>query len=218
MASEMPEPDPSPGSTREPPSETPAHLCQAGPPEAAAGLDLDERERRVLAHLPVDGAGRTGFEGLRRRLDLHPQSLTRVVDRLAHRDLVASDDDGYYRPLQGREALASDPPAVPGCPRTPVAAGTLPPTVEPDHVRDSLSGRWFDGLRWYGWRNRSDGSDLLWLTEGDHALVLLRLTRHRYVVAGEPRDPTSSAHPSVAAAPLVAALGEVVGDAPGAPS
>lgn len=184
-------------------------------PEAAEGFDLDERELRVLAQLPRGADGRTGFEGLRRRLDLHPQSLTRILDRLGDRSLVASDEDGYHRTPEGVRALAAEPPTVPGCPSLPVAAGRLPPSVDPDQVRDELAGRWFDGLRWYGWRRRDDASDLLWLTEGDHALVALRLTGDRYLLRGEPRDPTSVAHPSVAAAPVVTALGEIVGDAPG---
>lgn len=185
-------------------------------PEPAQGFDLGERERSVLAHLPPEGGGRTGFEGLRRRLDLHPQSLSRVLDRLADRSLVASDDDGYHRTEEGGGALAGEPPELPGCPRVPVAAGTLPPSVDPGRVREALGGRWFDGLRWFGWRDRGEAEDLLWLTDGDHALVALRLTGDRYLLGGEPRDPTSEAHPSVAAAPIVTALGEVVGGADGA--
>lgn len=186
------------------------------PPEAADGVGLDERERRVLAQLPREGAGGTAFEGLRRRLDLHPQSLSRVLDRLGDRGLVAGGDEGYHRPPEGGRALEAEPPAVPGCPREPVAAGTLPPGLDPEHLREELSGRWFDGLRWYGWRDRPDGADLLWLAEGDDAMVALRLTGDRYLLGAEPRDPTAVAHPSVAAAPLVEAIGSIVGNPPGA--
>lgn len=185
-------------------------------PEPADGFDLDERERRILAHLTPEGDGRTGFEGLRRRLDLHPQSLSRVLDRLADRSLVASDDEGYHRTDEGAGALSGDAPSLPGCPQVPVAAGTLPPSVDASRIREALSGRWFDGLRWYGWRERDEAETLLWLTDGDHALVALQLTGDRYLLGGEARDPTSEAHPSVSAAPIVTALGEVVGGAGGA--
>lgn len=189
--------------------------CPRVLPEPADGVSLDERERRVLAHLPEEGGGATGFEGLRRRLDLHPQALSRVLDRLEERGIVADGEDGYHRTAGGDPALAAEPPAVPGCPREPVAAGTLPPSVDPDRVRQALAGRWFDGLRWFGWRSRPDGADLLWLARGDEALVLLRLVEDRYLLGAEPRDPTTTAHPSVAAAPLVEALGAIVGDPPG---
>lgn len=179
-------------------------------PDASAP-DLDDRERAILASLPAEGAGRVAFQGLRRRLDLHQQALTRTLRRLQRYDLVEGDDDGYYR-LGGER----NPPRHRGCcgarpGQAPVALGVLPSHLDAERVRDHLGGRWFQGLRWYGWRRGPGGLELQWLTEPRNDLVTLHLDAHRYAVHAEVEEPPGAGAGAAAAstAPLLAALAEL---------
>src|SRR3982074_3129947 len=57
--------------------------------------DLREHDREVLEFLSQDPASRVAFQGLRRRLGIHPEQLSRALHRLADDNLVERTDLGY---------------------------------------------------------------------------------------------------------------------------
>ena len=141
-----------------------------------ASFDLDDREFDVLAELAREEDGRTAFQGLRRRLGLHQQALTRTLRRLERQGVVEHDRDGYALTGQGHAALRGRAPLA--SPRRgdvlPLLQALLPPTVTAEDVADRLARRWFRDLRWYGRAEGPAGTTLSWLTVDRGLLVRVR--------------------------------------------
>src|SRR5438105_15655055 len=84
---------------------------------AYLALDLREHDREVLEFLSQDPSSQVAFQGLRRRLGIHPEQLSRALHRLPDDDLVAHPDHRYRvtpRAIQGLRpgSLPSDGPRV----------------------------------------------------------------------------------------------------------
>src|SRR5437879_7625379 len=65
-------------------------------PAARASLDdLRDHDREVLEFLSQDPSTQVAFQGLRRRLGIHPEQLSRALHRLAQDELVERTELGY---------------------------------------------------------------------------------------------------------------------------
>jgi hypothetical protein len=142
------------------------------PERARDDAPLDDRVVEFLAERP----GLVAFNGLRRALEAHPESLVRSLRRLERHGVVRREPDGYG--LIERTGL---PP--PSAPRgRPFADVALVPGVSRDDVFGRLAGRWFGSLRWVGLYEPADGPWLVWSVEGTEGLVRLGIRRGRLIV------------------------------------
>src|SRR6266566_7877100 len=91
-------------------------------------LDLREHDREVLEFLSQDPSSQVAFQGLRRRLGIHPEQLSRALHRLAEDELVERTDLGYR---VSRRALGILSPASL---RTAQPTVTILQTSLPSHV------------------------------------------------------------------------------------
>lgn len=152
-------------------------------PGSEAGLDrppveqvpLEDREVLVLSELARGGEGHVAFQGLRRRLELHQQALTRTLRRLEDNGLVARDGQGYKLTEQGFAALRGRPIEGKARDVLPVVQALLPPHLGAEGVAAHLARRWFRGLRWYGASEAPGETTLTWLTEPGNAMVRVRV-------------------------------------------
>lgn len=186
-------------------------LSVEGPaPRSAAPLarhPLEERERSVLDALSLESQGEgdahVTFQGLRRRLGLHQQALTRTLRRLEDAGLVARDEKGY-RPTESGYAATTR--ASHGDPREvlTVVQALLPPDLDAAAVARRLARRWFHGLRWYGESEAPGETTLTWLSDADGSRIRLRvsggaLTLETEVAPGASERAFASLHALVAA-------------------
>lgn len=137
-----------------------------GPHIERDALDLREHDREVLEFLSQDPASRVAFQGLRRRLGIHPEQLSRALHRLADDDLVERTELGYRvtpRALGAISptALRSEEPGV------TILQTYLPADVDLRALVQSLHGTWIGPLRWYGLSEASEGMRLGWALEDD---------------------------------------------------
>src|SRR5213593_1249360 len=88
-------------------------------PSAREALDdLRDHDREVLEFLSHDPDSQVAFQGLRRRLGIHPEQLSRALHRLAEDNLVEHTELGYRVTPRAMEvlsprALRSHDPGVP---------------------------------------------------------------------------------------------------------
>ena len=143
-------------------------------PSSATSASLRDRERLVLSELARDAQAQVAFQGLRRRLGLHPQALVRTLRSLESSGFIRRDSDGYRLAAPGAEALGARPAPIPPSLR-PVFAAVLPNHVTSDRIVERLARRWFNGLRWYGLVATPREQVLTWLTESEGSVVQLRL-------------------------------------------
>lgn len=174
--------------------------------DAPTPLSLEDREVAVLSELAREGEARVAFQGLRRRLELHQEALSRTLRRLEGRGLVGRDAQGYklteqgFAALQGRRVVDVPRQAV------TVVQALLPPHVTPEGVAGHLARRWFRGLRWYGQSEAPGESTLTWLVEPGNAKVRVRVTAGSIALEVE-----GAGQGFAAARAVLAALAELYG-------
>jgi Bacterial regulatory proteins, gntR family len=135
---------------------------------ASATGSLDDRILSTLQGLH----GYMAFNGLRRKLGAHPESLTRALRRLEREGLVERADGGYRFLPDGNF-------------RAPVASGDLHPIARIELPKDldeatifaRLAGRWFGSLRWVGVVEQPGRRLLAWARRDGYGQVLLGVHR-----------------------------------------
>jgi hypothetical protein len=103
------------------------------------------------------------FDGLKRRLGLHPETLSRILNRLEGEGIVKKSLEGYrVTPKITRLKLH---PARQETPSVSLLQTYLPSDMLNQRLISELRGKWFGMLRWLGTSENSDGITLKWITE-----------------------------------------------------
>src|SRR3989454_9762434 len=143
-------------------------------PSIHDNLDLREHDRDVLEFLTQDPSSQVAFQGIRRRLGIHPEQLSRALHRLADDGLVEHTEHGYRATAKALTVLGPD-----ALTRTPegltVLETYLPARVEVRSLVDALQGRWFGPLRWFGFSEDQGELRLWWSTEDNGIQLEVRL-------------------------------------------
>ena len=171
-------------------------------PESPPDPRLDDRVTELLAA----SAGRLAFNGLRRTLGAHPESLARALRRLERAGVIVREDGGYM--LRSEQS----PPARARTHEDPgsrvVASVELPPGLGEQEVLGSLAGRWFGRLRWVGVYENPGDPWLVWsVSDGPgHVFLSVRRSTLRVLVDRTRADPDSVGLEDAAQELLVQAL------------
>ncbi|MFZ0892136.1 MAG: hypothetical protein WB778_07845 [Thermoplasmata archaeon] len=140
---------------------------------AGSSARLDERVVELLS----SHSGRLAFNGLRRALGAHPESLIRALKRLEREGVVERVDRAYS---------LSDPPGTgSSSDRTrlrEIASVALPAHFDRPSLFGALAGRWFGRLRWVGIYEHPGDPWLVWSIDGTPGHVLLRARKGRLEV------------------------------------
>jgi len=143
-------------------------------PSAQERFDLRDHDRDVLEFLSQAPASQVAFQGIRRRLGIHPEQLSRALHRLSDDGLVERTEHGYRATAKALTVLGPD-----ALTRTPegltVLETYLPADVEVRSLVDALQGRWFGPLRWFGFSEDAGELRLWWSTEDNGIQLEVRL-------------------------------------------
>jgi DNA-binding Lrp family transcriptional regulator len=124
---------------------------------------LSERDADVLSLVDEEDLTTFTFDGLKRRLCLHPETLSRILNRLEEEGIVKKTREGYkVTPKLTKLKLS------PTCRETQTVSllqTYLPSNMLIQHLISELKGKWFGILRWLGMSETSEGVTLKWLTE-----------------------------------------------------
>jgi Bacterial regulatory proteins, gntR family len=129
---------------------------------------LDDRILTTLHGLH----GRMAFNGLRRKLGAHPESLARALRRLEREGLVERADGGYRSLSDGAMS-----PALNAQELHSIARIELPRELDESAIFARLAGRWFGSLRWIGMVEQSGRRLLAWARRDGYGQVLLGVHR-----------------------------------------
>jgi len=125
---------------------------------------LSERDVDVLAFLTEEEFAFFTFEGLKRRLCLHPETLSRILDRLEAEGVVKKSSEGYTVTKDIAKQLKNHSSSL-GESRAVLLQTYLPSDLPVELLVSNLKGRWFGLLRWLGLAENSEGTTLKWVTE-----------------------------------------------------
>lgn len=144
------------------------------PRAEAARDDLREHDREVLEFLSKDPAAQVAFQGIRRRLGIHPEQLSRALHRLAEDDLVQKTEVGY-RVTPKALSIFSPKEWSSDRPGATVLQTFLPADVDVRALVGSLRGSWIGPLRWYGVVESAEEVRLSWALEDESVQLDVRI-------------------------------------------
>ncbi len=140
---------------------------------------LSERDEDVLTFLGEEEFHFFTFEGLKRRLGLHPETLSRILNRLESEGIVKKSSEGYTvtkeiaKHLQQRRGAEN---------RVVLLQTFLPSDLPVEALVSNLSGRWFGLLRWLGLAENTEGVALKWVTEDGDIQLDAKISQNTLVV------------------------------------
>lgn len=125
---------------------------------------LSERDADVLNLIRQEALTRFSFDGLKRRLGLHPETLSRILSRLEQEGIVEKGPEGYKvtSKIDGFQSMRS---AIGDESRMSLLQTLVPTNVSVEQLILNLRGKWFGLLRWLGCTEGEDGITLKWTTE-----------------------------------------------------
>ncbi len=143
-------------------------------PSPEIGPSFDARppddQALVMNMLSSESDATYSFQGMKRRLGLHQEKLTRILRRLEDDNLVLKTDEGY-------KVLRHSSHSV---------------------LTSKLKGRWFKNFRWLGYSTSESGQSLYWITEDGRFQLVVRLAHAEILVWSQPTNEVET-HSSIAA-------------------
>jgi DNA-binding transcriptional ArsR family regulator len=131
-----------------------------------AESSFSERDADVLDLISEEDLALFTFDGLKRRMGLHPETLSRILSRLEQEGIVEKGQGGYRVTSKIDEFLGPHPICSDQS-RVPLLQTFLPSDMSVQNLSSQLRGRWFGLLRWLGSSERKGREEvaLKWITE-----------------------------------------------------
>lgn len=150
-------------------------------------LEMAPRDMEVVQFIAEEGLLGFTFEGLKRRLGTHPETLSRILDRLEDQKVLKKTDKGYQVTQRGREVAAVRQLAASEA-RVTLLKTLLPRVDNPREAVSHLRGRWFGPLRWLGNAEDEKGTIMKWVTEDGGIQVDAVFTERELTIEGRIRE------------------------------
>ena len=125
-------------------------------------LDLRNGDWQVLD--AFHDQSNLAFQGLKRKLGMHQETLSRALHRLESDQLVERTDDGY-RLTQRGSRIINVPIRGETTKGSKILETYLPTDVSVSEVISRLKYSWFSTLRWLGHSENNNETILTWVTE-----------------------------------------------------
>jgi DNA-binding PadR family transcriptional regulator len=159
-----------------------------GYPETDVARGLDELERPSDNDLVIlkaigedEDARELSFQGIKRKLGLHQETLSRALHRLQRDGFVERLDHAYRVSPKGISTIGETKPGLSskmemGDPYSvSLLRARLPSDVNVSELVNSLSYKWFGNLRWLGSTQAPDSSTLSWMTNDSGLKISIRI-------------------------------------------
>jgi len=131
-----------------------------------AESSFSERDADVLNLISEEDLALFTFDGLKRRMGLHSETLSRILSRLEQEGIVEKGHGGYRVTSKIDEFLGLHPTCRDES-RVPLLQTFLPSDMSVQNLASRLRGRWFGLLRWLGSSDRKGREEVIlkWITE-----------------------------------------------------
>jgi DNA-binding transcriptional regulator YhcF (GntR family) len=124
---------------------------------------ISERDSDVVSLIDEEELTLFTFDGLKRRLGLHPETLSRILSRLEEEGIVKKQSNGYAVTPKIAKLRLQEPRQEENY--APLLQTYLPSNMQVQQLVAGLTGKWFGLLRWFGLAEDSHGVTMKWVTE-----------------------------------------------------
>lgn len=124
---------------------------------------LDPTTKLLLDTITAESLQFFSFDGIKRKLGIHPEKLSRALSRLGFLGFIEKTTEGYQVMETGKtmSLLTLEKSES----STLLIQTLLPQDVDVHNIISNLKGRWFANLRWFGSSNTEFGITLKWLVD-----------------------------------------------------
>jgi predicted Rossmann fold nucleotide-binding protein DprA/Smf involved in DNA uptake len=174
---------------------------------------LGDRDSDILAFLGEEDFAFFTFEGLKRRLGLHPETLSRILNRLEQEGIVKKTNEGYTVTREIAKHLKLHPTNTDES-RVSLLQTYLPSDMPVQQLVSSLRGRWFGLLRWLGVSETNENITLKWITEDGDIQIDAKITETQLNIEAKFLHHTNLNRALKAAYQLMAYIGKLCARTP----
>jgi hypothetical protein len=146
-------------------------------------FELDDREREVLKLFSTDQNANYSFQGLRRRLGFHQETLTRTLKRLEEAQAIQRTPEGYK--LRENNHIFSVTFNANPTPTKTIIDAYLPSQVDVTLLFQKLRGRWFSNFRWLGYSHDGDMLSMSWISEDGQLQLQARISGGKILIGAD---------------------------------
>lgn len=168
--------------------------------DVKVGLDLDEfgaielpnsTDLAILKAIGSEDAQQFSFQGIRRKLGLHQETLSRALHRLQRDGYVRHFEHAYAISEKGQSTLSeggkiSNPVRQKDPYSVVLLHSILPEDLDIQTLVDSISYKWFGNLRWLGSSQKSRISTLSWITNETGITISVRIQDSTLTIETDP--------------------------------
>lgn len=150
----------------------------------------------ILKAIGADGdAQQYSFQGIRRKLGLHQETLSRALHRLQRDGFIQRMEHSYAISKKGQSTISlgklgehigfRDPNSV------ILLQSVLPSDLNQQLLVDSMCYRWFGNLRWLGSASKNGTTTLSWITIETGLTIFVRIKDSTLTIETYPKDTNS---------------------------
>ncbi len=136
---------------------------------------LSDRDVEVVRIIEEEGLSVFTFDGLRRIIGAHPETLSRALDRLEEVGMVVRSPEGYSTTGKAKGMVQPRPLLSTGK-MVPILHTSLPYDASLRVIVSALKGRWFDRMRWVGIAESEEGVVMKWVADDGSTLIDARFS------------------------------------------
>jgi hypothetical protein len=174
---------------------------------------LGDRDSNILTFLSEEDFTFFTFEGLKRRLGLHPETLSRILNRLEQEGIVKKTSEGYTVTREIAKHLKLHQTNTNES-RVSLLQTYLPSDIPVQQLISSLRGRWFGLLRWLGLSETNESITLKWITEDGDIQIDAKITETQLNIEAKFLHHTNLNRALKAAYQLMAYIGKLCSHTP----
>ena len=174
---------------------------------------VGDRDSDILAFLSQEDFTFFTFEGLKRRLGLHPETLSRILNRLEQEGIVKKTNEGYTVTREIAKHLKLHQTNTNES-RVSLLQTFLPSDISVQQLISGLRGKWFGLLRWLGLSETNEGITLKWITEDGDIQIDAKITETQLTIEAKFLHHTNLNRALKAAYQLMAYIGKLCSRTP----
>jgi hypothetical protein len=148
---------------------------------------LGTRDLEVLRVIGEEDLLGFTFEGLKRKLGAHSETLSRILTRLEFEKILEKTRDGYRVTDRGREVAGLKQLSASEA-RVTLVRTLLPHISNAQEAISNLRGRWFGPLRWLGYSEDDHSTTMKWVTEDGGVQVDALFSEGELTIEGRIRE------------------------------